>query len=117
MRTCVLAFQLILVASLSFSQTPASPVAGSWEGAIDAGAVKLRIGVVITVKPDGMLSATMDSPDQGAFDLPLGDVTFADGVLKFALRAGERRVRGTRERRRHRDRGNLDARDGDCPSS
>jgi hypothetical protein len=85
MRTCVLAFQLILVASLSFSQTPASPVAGSWEGAIDAGAVKLRIGVVITVKPDGVLSATMDSPDQGAFDMPLGGVTFSDGVLRFAL--------------------------------
>jgi pimeloyl-ACP methyl ester carboxylesterase len=85
MRTCVLAFQLILVASLSSAQTPASPVAGSWEGAIDAGAVKLRIGAVITVKPDGVLSATMDSPDQGAFDLPLSNVTFADGVLKFAL--------------------------------
>jgi pimeloyl-ACP methyl ester carboxylesterase len=85
MRTCVLAFQLILVASLSSAQTPASPVAGSWEGAVDAGAVKLRIGVVITVKPDGVLSATMDSPDQGAFDLPLSNVTFADGVLKFAL--------------------------------
>ena len=27
----------------------------------------------------------MDSPDQGAFDMPLGGVTFADGVLRFAL--------------------------------
>lgn len=85
MRTCVLALQLILVAALSYAQAPASPVAGSWEGAIDAGAVKLRIGVVITVKPDGVLSATMDSPDQGAFDMPLGGVTFSDGVLRFAL--------------------------------
>ncbi|HSP91086.1 MAG TPA: alpha/beta fold hydrolase, partial [Vicinamibacterales bacterium] len=86
MRTCVLAFQLILVASLSFAQTPASPVAGTWEGAIAAGAVKLRIGVTITTQPDGKLEATMDSPDQGAYGLRLSDVRFADGVLTFALR-------------------------------
>ena len=48
MRTGVLAFQLMLVASLSFAQTPASPVAGTWEGALEVGAVKLRIGVTIT---------------------------------------------------------------------
>ena len=115
MRNLMAALTFSLISSLSFAQPPASPVAGSWEGAIDAGAVKLRIGVVITVKPDGVLSATMDSPDQGAFDLPLGNVTFADGVLRFALAAGKRRVRGTRERRRHGDRGNLDARDGTAP--
>jgi hypothetical protein len=85
MRNFVAVLTFILISSLAFAQTPASQVAGAWEGAIDAGAVKLRIGVVITVKPDGMLSATMDSPDQGAFDLPLGGVTFADGVLKFVL--------------------------------
>ena len=50
------------------------------------GAFKLRIGVAIAVQPDGKLSATMDSPDQSAYGLPLSDVTFADGVLKFALR-------------------------------
>jgi len=60
-------------------------VAGAWEGAIDTGAVRLRIGVAITAQPDGKLSAMMDSPDQGAYGLPLSDVTFADGVLKFVL--------------------------------
>jgi pimeloyl-ACP methyl ester carboxylesterase len=85
MRNLMAALTFSLISSLAFAQTPASPVAGAWEGAIDAGAVKLRIGVVITVKPDGVLSATMDSPDQGAFDMPLSNVTFADGTLKFAL--------------------------------
>ena len=85
MRSIIATLTLSLISSLSFAQPPASPVTGSWEGAIDAGAVKLRIGVVITVKPDGVLSATMDSPDQGAFDMPLGGVTFSDGVLRFAL--------------------------------
>jgi pimeloyl-ACP methyl ester carboxylesterase len=86
MRTLALALQVLLFATAGFAQQPASPVAGSWEGALEVGAVKLRIGVAITVQPDGKLSATMDSPDQGAYGLALSDVTFADGVLKFSLR-------------------------------
>ena len=85
MRTSIITVSFVLVSALGFAQTPASPVAGAWEGAIDAGAVRLRIGVAITAQPDGTLSATMDSPDQGAFGLPLSGVTFSDGVLKFVL--------------------------------
>jgi hypothetical protein len=86
MRIVALAIQALLVATAAFAQTPASPVAGPWEGALAVGAVKLRIGVAITAQPDGSLSATMDSPDQGAYGMALNDVAFADGVLKFALR-------------------------------
>jgi pimeloyl-ACP methyl ester carboxylesterase len=85
MRTILLTLSLLLIGSLCLAQTPASPVAGAWEGAIDTGAVRLRIGVAITVQADGKLSAMMDSPDQGAYGLSLSDVTFADGVLKFVL--------------------------------
>ena len=85
MRTLALALQVLLFATAGFAQQPASPAAGSWEGAIETGAVKLRIGVVITVQPDGTLSAAMDSPDQGAYGLALSNVSLADGVVKFAL--------------------------------
>ena len=86
MRATVFALCFMLVAAAAQGQTPTSPVAGTWEGAIDAGAVKLRIGVTVTAQADGSLAATMDSPDQGAYGLPLNDVAFADGVLRFALR-------------------------------
>jgi pimeloyl-ACP methyl ester carboxylesterase len=86
MRTTVFAICFILIAAAAPGQTPTSPVAGAWEGAIEVGAVKLRIGVIITAQPDGSLSATMDSPDQGAYGLPLNDVAFAGSVLKFSLR-------------------------------
>ena len=86
MRICILTLTFILVASLAFAQAPASPVAGAWEGAIAVGAVKLRIGVTISAQPDGQLTAMMDSPDQGAYGMRASDVSFADGVLKFALR-------------------------------
>ena len=86
MRTTIFALCFVLIAAPAPGQTPTSPVSGSWEGAIEAGAVRLRIGVTITAQPDGSLAATMDSPDQGAYGLPLNDVAFADGVLRFALR-------------------------------
>ena len=86
MRTFALALHVLLFATAGFAQQPSPPVAGSWEGALAVGAAKLRIGVTITVQPDGRLTATMDSPDQGAYGLALSDVGFADGVLKFALR-------------------------------
>ncbi len=86
MRTCALALQLILGATVAFAQAPAPSVAGTWEGALEVGAVTLRIGVTIGAQADGGLSARMDSPDQGAYGLPLNDVTFADGVLRFSLR-------------------------------
>lgn len=41
---------------------------GSWEGKITVG-VSLRIAFNFSVKADGSLSATMDSPDQSAFGL------------------------------------------------
>ncbi|MFO7692750.1 MAG: alpha/beta fold hydrolase [Vicinamibacterales bacterium] len=86
MRKRGIAIQMLLVATVAFAQQPAPPVAGTWEGAIAAGAVTLRIGVTVAAQPDGKLEATMDSPDQGAYGLRLSDVTFKDGVLTFALR-------------------------------
>jgi hypothetical protein len=40
-------------------------IEGDWEGTLDAGVAKLRL-VVHIVRKDGVLSATLDSPDQGA---------------------------------------------------
>jgi pimeloyl-ACP methyl ester carboxylesterase len=86
MRNLIATLTCILIASFASAQQPPSPVAGAWEGALDVGAMKLRIGVAVTVLPDGKLTATMDSPDQGAYGLALDDVSFADGALKFQLR-------------------------------
>ena len=94
MRTTAVLAGTLLLASLAFAQVPASPVAGTWEGALETGALKLRIGVSITVQPDGQLSAKMDSPDQGAYGLPLDGVAFSGGVLTFALTRANGRFEG-----------------------
>lgn len=85
-------------AAQSPSQTPAAPnaqsqsstvgqpnVEGEWQGALEiAGVGKLRL-IVKLKRQAGRLVGVLDSPDQGATDLPLTDVTFADRVLRFVL--------------------------------
>jgi pimeloyl-ACP methyl ester carboxylesterase len=72
-----------LLAPLLAQAPPASPE-GIWEGVLKAGALDLRI--VFKVKKDGDgFKATMDSPDQGAKDIPLTKATFADGKLTLEL--------------------------------
>jgi pimeloyl-ACP methyl ester carboxylesterase len=72
--------------SPAVNQAVATPnVEGEWRGVLElAGIGKLRI--VLRVKRQAnQLTGTLDSPDQGANDLPLADVTFADRVLRFAF--------------------------------
>lgn len=68
-----------------------SKVVGDWAGALDVGAVKLRLVVHITRGDDGALRATMDSIDQSASGIPIDIVTFDGKTLRLeltSLRAG-----------------------------
>jgi uncharacterized protein len=62
-----------------------SDAEGAWMGAIDAGAMKLRVVFHITNAPDG-LKATMDSLDQGAKGIPVTAVTLTGAALKIELK-------------------------------
>ena len=48
---------------------PASDIDGAWMGVVDTGGGKFRVVFHITNTANG-LTATMDSPDQGAFGIP-----------------------------------------------
>lgn len=60
-------------------------IVGSWQGTLQAGANALHLVVHITRGTDGTLSATMDSPDQGALGIPVSTTTFTDGTLAFTI--------------------------------
>lgn len=60
-------------------------IAGIWEGPLDAGVMKLRLLFKIKENPDGSLSATMDSPDQGAKDIPFNLATLKDNKIRLEL--------------------------------
>ncbi|MFY0672948.1 MAG: alpha/beta hydrolase [Bacteroidia bacterium] len=76
----------IVILSLLFmvQNTFAQTVAGNWNGALEIGKIKLRIVFHIT-ENKGEYNSTMDSPDQGAKDLPVGSTTFKDGVLTLKM--------------------------------
>ena len=64
----------------------ARKVEGSWEGTLDAGTAKLRL-VLHVIGKDGVLSATLDSPDQGATDLPIDSIGLSETSVRFEMKS------------------------------
>lgn len=81
--------QIILASLLAFMLQPATgqfsndQILGSWLGVLNAGAVELRLVFNISPTEDGSFQATLDSPDQGAMDIPLGDVTLKGDSIRI----------------------------------
>lgn len=76
-----------------FGQKPTPPadsspsVIGTWEGTLDAGAAKLRLVLHIDGAKDGALVARLDSPDQGATDLPIDSLSVSGNTLRFEMKS------------------------------
>jgi hypothetical protein len=62
-----------------------SDIDGAWLGTLDAGGVKLRVVVHVTNTADG-LTATMDSPDQGAAGIPVSSVSRDGPTFKLEIK-------------------------------
>ncbi len=73
----------MLLASAAALLAQTSSFEGAWSGTLDAGAMKLRIGLNVKSQ-DGKLSATLDSPDQGALGIPLDSVAVDGNRIRFA---------------------------------
>jgi len=69
--------------------------AGIWVGTISIGGVDIRIVLKIVARPDGSLAATMDSPDQGAKDIPVDTVKVAGVRLQFEMKSIQGTYDGT----------------------
>lgn len=65
------------------SQT--NDIAGIWKGALKVSGIQLRIVFNISKADDGILKATMDSPDQGAKGIQVDKVTFAEDKLVLSM--------------------------------
>ncbi len=106
--TCRIIMVLFLVTVLTVLQgggqlLSASPakgpdrVTGRWMGVLDAGTARLRLIFVITLNNEGLLRATMQSPDQGPAIFPISDVTFADNTLAINAESFNARFKGKLE--------------------
>ncbi|CAN5496037.1 hypothetical protein BH20ACI3_BH20ACI3_37360 [soil metagenome] len=73
---------------LTVQQPESSPrkIEGDWEGTLDAGTAKLRL-VLHIVRKDGVLSATLDSPDQGATGLRIDSITLSSASVRFEMKS------------------------------
>ncbi len=77
---------LSLLAALPLAAQPAPPgVAGEWLGALDVGAIKLRLALHIETKSGGGLATALDSLDQGT-KVPVDETLFENGRLRLALK-------------------------------
>ncbi len=74
----------LLLALTALAGFAATDITGDWNGMLDAGGQKLRLVFHISATEEG-LSATLDSPDQGAFALPVAGVIFADPRLELLM--------------------------------
>ncbi len=67
-------FGWLLLAASPVAAQESGSAAGDWEGKISAQGMEYRIAYHIAEADDGTLSATLDSPDQGAFGLPFDSI-------------------------------------------
>jgi len=79
----------LLVASLTIALPVTAAddsIAGTWEGTLSTPQGDLRIVFKIQAADEG-LTATLDSPDQGASGIPVDQVSFEDGKVKLGIAA------------------------------
>jgi fermentation-respiration switch protein FrsA (DUF1100 family) len=69
-----------------FVSSVAQNVEGRWNGTLNAGAMKLPLVVNVALK-DGLYSATIDSPSQGAKGIPASAVKFENAKFSFSIAA------------------------------
>ena len=73
----------------------AQNIDGAWSGALDIQGIKLHLVLNINTSSNKKLNATLDSPDQGAKNLPISSINFENSVLKFALSMAKIEYQGT----------------------
>src|SRR5699024_9845357 len=87
---------LLLLALLTSLSIHAQDISGQWYGTLKIQGTQLRI-VFNLAQTDTVYSATMDSPDQGAFGIPMTSATFEDKLLKLEIPSATIQYTGTLE--------------------
>ncbi len=91
MKKIIILITFFITTSL-FSQD----ITGTWNGLLDIQGIQLRLLINISQNETGY-TATMDSPDQGAKDIPVSDIAFKDNILSFSVSVAGVQYKGTLE--------------------
>jgi len=93
-RIGFLAISLALIASSGFANA-AQDITGDWTGTVTAGAQKIRMVLHISKNKDGTLEAVADSPDEGAYGLPVTSIALEGSKLTFKIPSAHGSYQGT----------------------
>ena len=74
----------ILVLFMFAAMQAQAQIEGYWKGQIDLGAQQLEMAFDIKAAENGY-SATLDVPEQGAFDIPVDEISFQEGQLQLKM--------------------------------
>ncbi len=80
-RIALVALFLFITAGTAMSQRSLKDIEGPWTGTLTEGGAELSMVFRFTITGADTVKATLDVPAQGAVNLPLGRVTFADDTL------------------------------------
>ena len=78
---------LLLSSAIAFGAPPTNNITGNWLGTLDAGAAKLRLLFKIGQTTSGVLTAKLDSLDQGARDIPVSTITVKDNAIRLEVKS------------------------------
>lgn len=70
-----------------FAYTSTNEVQGHWLGTLHTGNAKLRLAFAVARLSNGTYTATMNSLDQGAREIPASTATFGDSTVRLAWEA------------------------------
>jgi pimeloyl-ACP methyl ester carboxylesterase len=82
----VLPVVCLLLLATGCKASAAKGVEGLWQGTLKVPGGELRIVFHINKAADGKLSATLDSPDQGATGIAVDECAFSNGKLTLAVK-------------------------------
>ena len=78
---------LLLSSAIAFGGPATNDLVGNWKGALEVGQAKLRLLFKITRTPAGVLTAKLDSLDQGARDIPVETVVTKDNTVRMEVKS------------------------------
>jgi hypothetical protein len=77
-------FIILLFALCILFSTKAQDISGTWNGVLKVQGTQLQLTFNVD-KTESDFSATMDSPDQGAFGIPVTKTIFENNMIKFEV--------------------------------
>ena len=86
-RSYSLLSALLLSSAIAFGAPATNDLAGNWKGALDVGQAKLRLLFKISRTPAGVLTAKLDSLDQGARDIPVETIVIKDNTVRMEVKS------------------------------